>query len=252
MSSTCKCKITDLPLTVTEFHEAVQDGDLEKVKKMLDEEPNSIRLLANSKDRYGNTLLFLAVLDGKIEMAKCLIDNGADVDMKNDSDGATPLHLAAIYGEIEIVKSLIDNGAQVDLKDPGGSTPLHCAVFTAQIEVVKCLIEHGAQVDSRDKNNKTPSDKAVQRGHYEIATYLLEKKRESDNRKPEEIISNKAPCITCLEPRNGFFVLNPCGHASLCELCTQLLIRQDSKCPICRKTIRNYTKMFFQEPEGLQ
>ena len=31
MSSTCKCKITDLPLTVTEFHEAVQDGDLEKV-----------------------------------------------------------------------------------------------------------------------------------------------------------------------------------------------------------------------------
>ena len=243
---------TDLPLTVTEFHEAVQDGDLEKVKKMLDEEPNSIRLLANSKDRYGNTLLFLAVLDGKIEMAKCLIDNGADVDMKSTSDGATPLHLAAIYGEIEIVKSLIDNGAQVDLKDPVGSTPLHCAVFTAQIEVVKCLIEHGAQVDSRDKNNKTPSDKAVQRGHYEIATYLLEKKRESDNRKPEEIINNKAPCITCFEPRNGFFVLNPCGHASLCELCTILVIQKDSKCPICGTKFRNYTKMFFQEPEGLQ
>ena len=49
--------------------------------------------------------LHWAVLYGKIEMAKCLIDNGADVDMKNDSDGATPLHLAAIYGEIEIVKS---------------------------------------------------------------------------------------------------------------------------------------------------
>ena len=171
-------------------------------------------------------LLFLAVLDGKIEMAKCLIDNGADVDMKSTSDGATPLHLAAIYGEIEIVKSLIDNGAHVDLKDKDGETPLRWAVLgdwslkVPKIEVVKCLIEHGAQVDSRDKNNKTPSDNAVQRGHYEIATYLLEKKRESDNRKPEEIINNKAPCITCFEPRNGFFVLNPCGHASLCELCT--------------------------------
>ena len=107
--------------------------------------------MANSKDRYGNTLLFLAVLDGKIEMAKRLIDNGADVDMKNDADGVTPLHLAAIYGEIEIVKSLIDNGAHVDLKDKDGETPLRWAVLgersilkVPKIEVVKCLIEHGA------------------------------------------------------------------------------------------------------------
>ena len=54
---------------------------------------------------FWQTPLGLAVLDGKIEMAKCHIDNGADVDMKSTSDGATPLHLAAIYGEIEIVES---------------------------------------------------------------------------------------------------------------------------------------------------
>ena len=142
---------TDLPLTVTEFHEAVIDGDLEKVKKMLDEDPKSIRLLANSKDHDGIAPLHWAVLYGKIEMAKCLIDNGADVDMKSTSDGATPLHLAAIYGEIEIVKSLIDNGAHVDLKDKDGETPLRWAVLgersilkVPKIEVVKCLIEHGA------------------------------------------------------------------------------------------------------------
>ena len=142
---------TDLPLTVTESHEAVIDGDLEKVKKMLDEDPKSIRLLANSKDHDGIAPLHWAVLYGKIEMAKCLIDNGADVDMKNDSDGATPLHLAAIYGEIEIVKSLIDNGAHVDLKDKDDETPLRWAVLgersilkVPKIEVVKCLIEHGA------------------------------------------------------------------------------------------------------------
>ena len=133
-----------------------------------------------------------------------------------------------------------------------GSTPLHIAAqLGGKIEVAKCLIEHGAQVDLRDKNNKTPFDWADQNRHHELATYLLEKKREASNQKPPITIDDKALCIICLEPRNGFFVLNPCGHASLCEPCTyKLVIQNDSKCPNCRETIQNYTRMFFQEPES--
>ena len=172
--------------------------------------------------------------------------------MKNKY-GDTPLYCAAYTGEIEVAKCLlIEHGAQVDMRNNDGETPLHWAARNSQIVSVKCLIGLGAQVDLRDKNNKTPFDLANQNGQYEIAAYLLEQKKEAANKKPSNIIDDKAPCIICFEPRNGFYVLNPCGHAALCEPCTYKLVIQNStsKCPNCREPIQNYTKMFFQEPES--
>ena len=79
----------------------------------------------------------------------------------------------------------------------------------------------------------------------------MEKKREAENQNPKEYFSNKDPCIICLEPRNSLFVLNPCGHMSLCEACSYNLIQQDHpKCPTCRKQVRDYTKVFYQAPKA--
>ena len=251
-------------VTTTEknYLKAAQDGYLEKWEKMVETKSKIIQLLANStaknelhkaiedlevvklfiqlganvnaKNRYDSTPLQLAAKNGNIDVAKCLIEHGAKLDMKNKIYGRAPIHYAVIYGKIEVAKCLIEHGAKVDMKNEDGEAPLHLAIENGDIEVVKCLIEHGAQVDLRDKNNKTPFDWADQNGHHEIATYLLEKKREASNQKPPSTIDDKAPCIICLEPRNGFFVLNPCGHASLCEPCTyKLVIQNDSKCPNC-------------------
>ena len=125
------------------------------------------------------------------------------------------------------------------------------AALGGKINIAKCLIERSAQFDIRDRDNKTPFDLAKMYGHHELAKYLLEKKKAALNQKPSTIIDDKAPCIICFEPRNGFYVPNPCGHAALCEPCTyKLVIGKNSKCPNCRQPIKNYTKMFFQEPES--
>ena len=110
------------------------------------------------------------------------------------------------------------------MKNKNGNTPLHFPAYKDKIGAVKCLIEYGAQVNLRNKNNETPFDLANHKGKYEIATYLLEQKREALNQKPSNIIDDKAPCIICFEPRNGIYVLNPCGHAALCEPCTYKLV----------------------------
>ena len=56
------------------------------------------------------------------DIAKLLIDNGADVNAKADWDWI-PLHSATEKGHKEIVELLISRGATVNAKDGGGYTP---------------------------------------------------------------------------------------------------------------------------------
>ena len=117
------------------------------------------------------------------------------------------------------------------------------------LKIVKLLVENGAQIDVTNNNNDTPFYLANRENHVEMAKYLLEKKREVENQKPPENFCTKDPCIICLEPRNALYVLNPCGHTSLCEICCYNLNREArAKCPTCRKPVKNYIKMFFQAP----
>ena len=155
--------------------------------------------------------------------------------------------------------SLIKYGAQIDATNEStnewGCTPLHLAAVEGEINVAKCLIEHGARIHIRDKDYKTPFDLAKIHGYHELATYLLEIKKEALNQKPSTIIDDKAPCIICFEPRNGFYVLYPCGHAALCEPCTyKLVIQNDSKCLNCREIIQITQKCFSknQNPSKLK
>ena len=95
--------------------------------------------------------------------------------------------------------------------------------------------------------------KPIDRASGNIKKYLLEKQQEKEqeayNAVPEKVISNKDPCIICLAPRNEFYILLPCAHASLCKSCCVEIIKpKNSKCPTCRKPIQKYTKIFFQAP----
>ena len=54
-----------------------------------------------------------AIAEGNVREVRKLIDNGADVNIKN-SDGAAPLISAIIFGHTKIVRILLDNGADVN------------------------------------------------------------------------------------------------------------------------------------------
>ena len=194
--------------------------------------------------------LINSVLHGTKENVKFLIENGASIDVKNQKQD-TPLHIATLNGAKDIVEILIENGASTDIKNLDQETALHIAVTENQLEIVKCLVEKGALVNAKNKDNFTPHFLAAKLNFNDIVEYLTKMKKRKAESEPGEIINSKDPCIMCFEPRNGWYVLMPCGHTSLCEFCCiKITCKKDhAKCPTCRKPINSYNQIFFQKPE---
>ena len=145
---------------------------------------------------------------------------------------------------LPITKFLIRSGAKLDEKDENGATPLHLAVERYySLPNVKHLIENGAKISIKNNKGKTPLDIARTE---DVRKYLREKETEINT---EETVSSQDPCIICHGPRNGFFVLVPCNHASLCEDCCKNITKEKfGKCPSCRRPTNSYNKIFFQVP----
>jgi CubicO group peptidase (beta-lactamase class C family) len=68
--------------------------------------------------------LFISVREGNPDRIKMFIENGADVNVKNEI-GFTPYHLAQIYQREEAAKCLIDFGADTTVKMPAPADPDH-------------------------------------------------------------------------------------------------------------------------------
>jgi fucose 4-O-acetylase-like acetyltransferase len=91
--------------------------------------------------------LHMAVIEGNLEAVKQHIAAGSDLDEKELSGGSSPLITAAVFGKTDIAKFLIEAGANVNFKNNEGSTPLHSAAFFCHTEIVEALMANGA-----DKN----------------------------------------------------------------------------------------------------
>ena len=51
-------------------------------------------------------------------------------------------------------------------------------------------------------------------------------------------------CVVCYDPRNGTFVMLPCGHAKTCETCSDRIVKESKHCPMCRSIVTKYQKIF--------
>ncbi len=92
-----------------------------------------------------------AVVSGNLEVVKQHIKAGTDINEKDAMSGSTPLITAATFGKNDIAKALIDAGADLSIKNNDGATALHSAAFFCYVEIVQMLID--AKADKTIKNN---------------------------------------------------------------------------------------------------
>jgi ankyrin repeat protein len=149
---------------------AAKDGNLQNAR-------NAIRQGANVKARDTSlmrcTPLRWASLYGHLEVAKLLVENGADVNARDHRKGVAPLRWAVEHPEM--VKLLIENGAEVDATDDDGWTALLHACTEGHLESAKILIEHGANVNHANLTSRyTPLMATANYGQLGVAKLLLE------------------------------------------------------------------------------
>lgn len=91
--------------------------------------------------------LYVAIRSGKLSKVKDIIANDPDALYRGDGAlGETPLHEAVAAGEIEIARFLIESGADVNAVDNRRGTPLTTAMeVDASDEMIQLLEEHGAE-----------------------------------------------------------------------------------------------------------
>jgi hypothetical protein len=94
-----------------------------------------------------NVDIHTATLLGDLDAIKQHIKAESDLNVKEPAVGSTPLISAAVFGKTEIARALIEAGAEVNLKNNEGSTPLHSAAFLCRLEIVEMLLENGADKD---------------------------------------------------------------------------------------------------------
>ena len=69
--------------------------------------------------------------------------------------GWTSLHSASEYGYLDLARLLIDRGADVNLRRADRLSSLHLSLSSGHLDVTRLLIQHGANVDSRNDNGET-------------------------------------------------------------------------------------------------
>ncbi len=159
-------------LFADDMHEAVSDLDFDSVKKMLKEDETVV----NRRDKKGRTPLVIACENNNTDMARLLLDAGADPGIQT-LELSTALHEAAKGGNTELIRLLLSRDADTYAEDNRNQKkPIHYAVKNGHLEAVKLFLEDETMIEADNEHSWTPLMYAAYEGHTDLVKYLLSKK----------------------------------------------------------------------------
>lgn len=118
---------------------------------------------------YGTPFEY-AVISGKADVVKLMIDNGADVNQRGNgslnerlSNKSLPIHLVK---DNETLKVLLEAGANPNARYTNtdhvkNTTPLHIAAQRGDVEMINTLVKAGANLNKADSVGFTPLHRAA-------------------------------------------------------------------------------------------
>ncbi|KAH7720146.1 ankyrin repeat protein [Aphelenchoides avenae] len=130
----------------------------------------------------------------RIAEVKEAIARGLDVNSRNE-DFDTALHFAAANGHFELARLLVELGADVNKVDILGFTPFLYAVSKRHVDIARLLAENGANHQQKSRLGATPLSIACASGSSEMVKFLLEDLEHNPNEALDPRIPSPSPII---------------------------------------------------------
>jgi|GEM_PF-4409071 len=127
--------------------------------------------------------IFEAAVDTNIDALKCFLDNGIEINSKDEFQ-RTLLHIAIVIQNTELFYLCLERGINIDGQNICGFTALHQAIRYKYKYFITLLVQRNARLDIKDWENKTPLDLAQSEG-YEDILRIINTELESQKQKKE-------------------------------------------------------------------
>lgn len=220
------------------FFKAVKTGDTDKVALFLTRDPS----LANAKDKNNFSPLMWAVNKGHTDIAKLLLDAGANPHAVHAETGSSLVHFAAEGGNLAIVDLL--RKYRVDLNHSNlvtRASALHHAVMAGQFNILSTLIDKdNLNINAKTIDGDTPAHIAVTTNNLPALALLLKKGADTTIRNQDTeigytILESAMHCwqlelISCIcghlrmsptDYVHARLLANVFNHAEICRLLEQ-------------------------------
>ncbi|XP_062861195.1 ankyrin repeat domain-containing protein 16 [Trichomycterus rosablanca] len=151
----------------------IQDGQLCKIRKQLDEVSGMKQCINAHFGKSGDTVLHYASRHGHIDIVRFFVEEMCmDIELYN-SDYKRALHEAASMSHEQCVRYLINRGAKIDCLKKADWTPLMMACTRRNLEVIKVLLYHGADPTLQNKDGWNSFHIACREGDPAVIEHLL-------------------------------------------------------------------------------
>ena len=167
------------------IHITVSRSDIINLKFFINRKEGLTAL--NAENKKGQSPLYLAVVNGFIEIVKIVAENLNEQQIMNSKcgihlKGANVFHIAAKHGHLEILKFLATKVSNTNVSDDFGYTPIHLAAKTGHLKVVKFMASYTSE-PAANNYGMTPVSLAKSHEHDDIVQFL---ERMSQKRKSKE------------------------------------------------------------------
>ncbi|UMM24050.1 hypothetical protein L5515_004469 [Caenorhabditis briggsae] len=123
--------LTQYLTKIDAIHKAVEEGDVRRVKSLIDRP-----LLSTARDNYGMTPIHKALLHGQTNTVRFLLTRFPSCVNATDHAGRTPLHYAAADPNGEhMIKVLQKSGGDAFIEDKHGHTPFYYRTHGQRLNV---------------------------------------------------------------------------------------------------------------------
>jgi ankyrin repeat protein len=148
--------------------DAIYNGDVEQVKQLIAGGAD-----VNARTENGESSLYILSAAPNVDIAKLLLESGADAEGSQVPDLETPLMRAVRTKCIDLPRLLIAKGANVNAKNYSGQSPLMLAIEGGNPDAVKLLISNGAEIFHKDANRASAVTQAIRARDPQLVRYLF-------------------------------------------------------------------------------